>query len=395
MTAIVISVPGRDPATNTAISESLPGAGVVSVYFPPRGLNIWNLEDEALPHQGPFHYVLDDWTWSPGYVVDPDCGPDPCEHVIRQGLPYAAWTTRFYGSFAGGAVGNAATVPDFSADGLPDILIGSPLSAEGAGATYLILGRVPPLVRGGELSLEEIGLPMQGPDDPQGVRVFDGVRVVGSPGSRLGQSQDSAGDFNGDGIWDVVIGSPLVNDRRGGAAVFFGSRDVINLTQEEIPFDDLARRGLGVIFRGEQEGDLAGARVSCAGDVDGDGNDDILIAAPDASARLDLDLDGTLEIDRTACGVVYLIYGSPNLRGVLDLADVGTEQLPGAVLVGRNSLDHLGAGLGEQGDRSHGIAGCGDIDGDGHSDLLLGSVSASPRDRVRAGEVYLLYGQGD
>jgi hypothetical protein len=131
------------------------------------------------------------------------------------------------------------------------------------------------------------------------------------------------------------------------------------------------------------------------GDVDGDGNDDLLIAAPNRSVSLDIDLDGTLEIDRAGCGVVYLIYGAPDLHGTLSLADVGTERLPGAVFIGRNSGDHLGAGLGLQGDRSHGVAGARDIDGDGLSDILISSVSASPRDRAQAGEVYLLYGVGD
>jgi hypothetical protein len=225
-------------------------------------------------------------------------------------------------------------------------------------------------------------------------RIFDGIRIVGSPGERLGESQDDAGDFNNDGFADVVMGSPLLNNRQGGAGVFFGSRDVINLTREEIPFSELPERGLGVIFVGENEGDLAGARVRSAGDIDGDGNDDILIAAPNRSVRLDIDLDGTIEIDRTNCGVVYLVYGSPDLVGTISLSLIGTERLPGAMFIGRNSGDQLGAGIGEQEDRSIGIAAAGDVDGDGAGDLLLGSVAASPRNRARAGEAYLLYGAG-
>ena len=121
----------------------------------------------------------------------------------------------------------------------------------------------------------------------------------------------------------------------------------------------------------------------------------ILIAAPNRSVRLDTDNDGVVEIDRMNCGVVYLIYGSPNLRGTLSLSAIGTEQLPGAVFIGRNSGDQLGAGLGEHGDRSHSIAPAGDVDGDGNDDILLGSVTASPRNRERAGEAYLIYGTGD
>ena len=384
MTALLISTPGRDPLTCTGVAESVPGAGVISAYYPTRGFNPWDLENVFLPHQGPFHYVLDDWRYSPGYSVDDDFSPDPCLHWISLSLPIPSRTARIYGGFPGAALGGAVAVNDFNADGLTDILVGSPLSDDGAGATFLVLGRLPPMVIGGELAIEELALPMDS-SSPGGARVFDGIRVVGAAGDRLGQSQTEAGDFNNDGISDVLIGSPLVNRRRGGAAVFFGSREVINLTEEEIPFDEIPSRGLGVVFVGEEEGDLAGARVSPAGDVDGDGNDDILIAAPNRSIRLDADLDGTIEIDRTNCGVVYLIYGSPDLRGTIDLSLAGTEQLPGAVFIGRRSSDFLGAGLGEQGDRSRGIGYAGDVDGDGRGDILIGSVSASPRDRERAG----------
>ncbi|QOJ13678.1 MAG: FG-GAP repeat protein [Planctomycetia bacterium] len=417
--SIILNAPNRDPFTctlfNNARNIRIPGAGVVSIYYVDviRGFYPWInigapndmpecVDTALLPHRGPFHYIEGDvrpsltlgGTIGPGFVVDPDDSPDPCQQISSPGAPVSTRTTRIWGGFPGARLSGAKSVDDFTADGLKDVLIGSPFSNGGAGAAFLVPGRARDLVMSGELSVEDLSLPANS-DVPANRRAFDGIRIIGKPGDRLGQSLDSAGDFNNDGIPDVVIGSPLLNNRRGGAAVFFGSRDVINLTDEEIPFDEIPTRGLGVIFTGESDDDFAGARVASAGDVDGDGNADLLIAAPNRSVRLDLDQDGIFEIDRKNCGVVYLIYGSPKLAGTISLSLCGTSELPGAVFIGRNSGDFLGAALGDQGDRSVGIAAAGDVDGDGRGDLLLSSPLASPRNRVAAGEVYLLYGLGD
>lgn len=418
---ILIASPNRDPIRSTVTSlVSVPGAGSVSLYYnatfstfypwdstnaPPAnaavgyGGPVGHASFDVLPHGGPYHFIYDEFFYgsgtdladSPGYSVDADHAT-PCLLQSAGALPAVGTTTRFWTNLVGGALSEVRACGDFNVDGLPDILLGHPLAQDGAGACFIVLGRLPGLVVGGELQVEELGLPMNA-EGFDNARIFDGIRVVGDPGTRLGTAQDAAGDFNGDGIEDVIIGSPLLNNRKGGAAIFFGSNSVINLTQEEIKLVDLPTRDLGVIFVGDAEGDLAGARVRGVGDIDGDGLDDVLIAAPDKSIQLDIDFDGTIEVDRQNCGVVYLVYGSSELRGTINLADVGTEKLPGVVFIGRNSGDFLGAGLGEQGDRSYGIDTAGDVDGDGRRDLLISSVRATANDRVGAGEVYLIYGE--
>ncbi len=428
--SLVISSPNRDPIISDVqgVTPSIEGAGVVSVFFtrteggfpwrtvnaPPAGGDYLGVGEPTfinfLPQEGPYYYIFDDYRvdqntlefLTPGYFTDNDNAAQPCTRDVHPDVPRAdgSNTVRILGSDVGGRLGNAEGIDDFNGDGLEDLLIGYPLQNGGDGAVYIVFGRlrgllVGPVGRfGTQIEVDEIENSLR--TDTGDERVIDGIRIAGTDGARLGSTQDALGDFNGDGLPDIVVGSSLINQRRGGAVVVYGSPDLINVTSDDLTIDSLTARGLATTFVGQEVGDQAGARVAAAGDIDGDGIQDLLVAAPERSVRLDRDIDGVLDIDRQRCGVVYLIYGSPDHVGkTLNLSLVGTPELPGAVFVGRNSGDQLGAAIGSQLDRARGMAGVGDTDGDGFGDLLLSTPVAAPRQRVEAGEAYLIYGAGD
>ena len=112
---------------------------------------------------------------------------------------------------------------------------------------------------------------------------------------------------------------------------------------------------------GEEAGDLAGICVASAGDLNGDGADDILVGAYKHAA-------GGLE-----AGAAYLLHGP--ISGVIDLTDSDAK------LVAEASVNFAG----------HRVAGAGDVDNDGYDDVLV-SARLDNDGGSDAGAVYLLYG---
>lgn len=200
------------------------------------------------------------------------------------------------------------SVQDINEDGISDVAFSAPLYDENVpdddvGFVGVIFGDRP--ITGEEgFSPEEVGTP-----DLPGVQ-FLGV----GPGAHAGHDVASAGDFNGDGIGDLLITSPGEvrnvdgENRLGVAYLIFGGRHLINRSFNLGQVGNPELPGIVFISRFEQgtvdEAPLE--TVGGLGDIDGDGFDDIAIGAPTA------DFVNLVSPDqrRRDAGEVIIVYGS-------------------------------------------------------------------------------------
>ena len=258
------------------------------------------------------------------------------------------------GDIAGTSVSG---VGDVNGDGVPDLLIGAPKSAvngPSTGAAYVVFGKSDSDPVFLELvALGEGGFGIEGEETQH----FAGHSVRG------------AGDVNGDGLADIIVGAYGAEPNgilSGRAYVVFG-RDAGKATALK---NIVAGSGEGFVINGETTFDFAGTAVDGAGDVNGDGLADLIVGAYGS------------DIAGDTAGRAYVVFGKASATPV-ELQQIASG-LGGFAIDGELPFDVAGQA----------VAGAGDFNGDGLADIIVGAPLADANSKD-AGRSYLVFGKPD
>ena len=183
-------------------------------------------------------------------------------------------------------------------------------------------------------------IPVRIPEDPEGDALQQNIFAGVSAGDNYGRSVANAGDVNGDGFDDIMIGAP--NNNAGGTNggrvyIYFGGTVIDNSADVTLT---------------APANNYAGISVSSAGDVNGDGFDDVIVGAHGVNLFT---------------GRAYICYGGSPMNSVADV-----------ILEGESAGHEFGKS----------VSGAGDLNGDGYDDVIVGAHAAN----AYTGKGYIFYG---
>ena len=232
---------------------------------------------------------------------------------------------------------------DVNGDGLADVIAGTyVITLGGISKSYVVFGKTGTT-----------------PIDLAAVAAGTGGFVINGVSSddRSGAAVSVAGDLNGDGLTDLLVGAWGTSTNSGKSYVVYGKTgtSAIDLTA-------VAAGTGGFVINGQASNDYSGYAVSHAGDVNGDGLADLIVGAYGASA---------------IAGKSYVVFGQTGTTAVnLSAVAAGTG---GFVINGQAAGDRSG----------NTVSNAGDVNGDGLADLLVGAWGAS----ANTGKSYVVFGK--
>jgi uncharacterized repeat protein (TIGR01451 family) len=215
---------------------------------------------------------------------------------------------------------SVATAGDVNGDGYADVIVGAPYS--GNGKIYVYYGSATGLVAPAAFTA-----------------------TGEADGDYFGFSVASAGDVNGDGYADIIVGAEQYDNNKGKMYVYYGSAAGLSAAP-------------AFSATGETWNNFLGHSVATAGDVNGDGYADIVV--------------GAFGYAYDSRGKIYVYHGSAE----------GLVATPTLTLISETGIDGFGAS----------VASAGDVNGDGYADVVVGAPLYPQANYEEKGKIYVYYG---